>query len=80
MELSVKLEEQEEDGFETIDTITIPIDMCSFSNPPQSYDGVYNIASIELGYQVSLTPEDYDRHCSGTSAFHSLFLCNEVVF
>ena len=65
--LTVLLEEEELDGFETVDLITVPIDVCSLSNHPQKYDGVHGIASIDLGYQLSITPEEYERYCTEPS-------------
>lgn len=65
--LTVLVEEQEQDGFETVDTITLHIDVCSLSNPPQEFDGVYGIASIDLGYQLFITPEEYEKYCTEPS-------------
>ena len=70
--MSVLIEENGQLGFQMIDSITIPIDFCSLSSPRQRYDGMYEIASIELGYQLSLLPEEYAQLCFESGEFHAL--------
>ena len=47
--LTVTIDEQDEDGYDMVDEIYIPVTMYSFSKS-KMYNGIHGIATVTLGY------------------------------
>ena len=63
--LTVTIEEEDEDGYDMVDELYIPVTMYSFSKS-KKYNGIRGIATITLGYSfITINDQSKNKNDQG---------------